>query len=266
VRQDDDVTDRYPDEPAPGPATHPSAKSTTDPIIEPIVERAAVGPAEDVGDNPAEMRAHYRAEGLDESSLAPHPMEQFARWFKQAAQAAIAGMIYEPNAMIVSTADAEGRPGSRTVLMKQYDEQGFVFYTNYDSRKARDLAANPYVSLLFPWHPMARQVIVTGTARRTGRDETAAYFRTRPHGSQLGAWASTQSSVIPSRTELEAAYEDLTARYPEGTQVPVPPHWGGFRIAPRTVEFWQGRENRLHDRLRYVAEADGTWRVERLSP
>jgi pyridoxamine 5'-phosphate oxidase len=152
------------------------------------------------------------------------------------------------------------------VLLKQYDEQGFVFYTNYDSRKARELSENPYVSLLFPWHPMARQVIVTGTARRTGRDETAAYFRTRPHGSQLGAWASAQSSVISSRDELDAAYEELSARYPEGEQVPVPPHWGGFRIAPRTVEFWQGRENRLHDRLRYVAEPDGSWRAERLSP
>ncbi|MCX5558571.1 pyridoxamine 5'-phosphate oxidase [Streptomyces sp. NBC_00038] len=212
------------------------------------------------------MREHYRAEGLAESELAATPMEQFARWFGQAAQAAAQGVVYEPNAMVVSTADSEGRPSSRTVLLKQYDEQGFVFYTNYGSRKARDLAANPYVSLLFPWHPMARQVIVTGTARRTGRDETAAYFRTRPHGSQLGAWASAQSSVIRSRAELDASYAELSARYPEGEQVPVPPHWGGFRVAPQTVEFWQGRANRLHDRLRYVAEADGSWTVERLSP
>jgi pyridoxamine 5'-phosphate oxidase len=266
------VTDRFPDEPAPESASEdagrPSAEraAAAEPDIEPIVERAARGPAEDLAHDPAEMRAHYRAEGLDEESLAAHPMDQFARWFKQAAQAAVAGMIYEPNAMVVSTADADGRPGSRTVLLKQYDEQGFVFYTNYDSRKGRDLAANPHVALLFPWHPMARQVIVTGTARRTGRDETAAYFRTRPHGSQLGAWASAQSSVIPSRTELDIAYEELSARYPEGSQVPVPPNWGGFRVAPRTVEFWQGRENRLHDRLCYVAEPDGTWRVERLSP
>ncbi|MET7601682.1 pyridoxamine 5'-phosphate oxidase [Streptomyces avermitilis] len=216
--------------------------------------------------DPAAMREHYRLEGLDETELAAHPMDQFTRWFAQAAQAAAQGVLYEPNAMVVSTADADGRPGSRTVLMKQYDEQGFVFYTNYDSRKARDLAVNPYVSLLFPWHPMARQVVVTGLARRTGRDETAAYFRTRPHGSQLGAWASTQSSVIHSRTELDAAYEQLGVRYPEGEQVPVPPNWGGFRIAPQTVEFWQGRQNRLHDRLRYVAEPDGSWRVERLSP
>lgn len=209
------------------------------------------------------MRKQYRADGLDESELAAGPMEQFGRWFLQAAQE---GAVFEPNAMVVSTADAEGHPSSRTVLMKAYDADGFVFYTNYDSRKARDLAENPYVSLLFPWHALARQVIVTGTAVRTGRDETAAYFRTRPHGSQLGAWASAQSSVISSRAELDAAYEELLARYPEGEQVPVPPHWGGFRVVPRSVEFWQGRWNRLHDRLRYVAEPGGSWRVERLSP
>ncbi|MFK4145880.1 pyridoxamine 5'-phosphate oxidase [Streptomyces sp. NPDC004065] len=211
----------------------------------------------------ASMRKHYREEGLAESDLADTPVAQFARWFQQAATE---GRLYEPNAMIVSTADAEGRPSSRTVLLKGFDEQGFVFYTNYESRKARDLACNPYVSLLFPWHPMERQVIVQGVARRTGRDETAAYFRTRPHGSQLGAWASTQSSVIASRAVVDGAYAELAARYPEGTQVPVPPHWGGFRVAPLSVEFWQGRENRLHDRLRYVAAPDGGWHVERLSP
>ncbi|MEU3103105.1 pyridoxamine 5'-phosphate oxidase [Streptomyces griseoflavus] len=211
----------------------------------------------------AAMRKQYRSEGLSETDLAATPVEQFARWFQQAATD---GGLFEPNAVIVSTADAEGRPSSRTVLLKHFDGDGFVFYTNYDSRKGRDLAENPHVSLLFPWHPMARQVIVTGTARRTGRDETAAYFRTRPHGSQLGAWASGQSSVIAGRAELDASYAGLAARYPEGEQVPVPPHWGGFRVTPRTVEFWQGRENRLHDRLRYVAEAGGGWRVERLAP
>ncbi|MGP2441336.1 pyridoxamine 5'-phosphate oxidase [Streptomyces sp. JW3] len=211
------------------------------------------------------MRQQYRAEGLGETELAATPVAQFARWFQQAATD---GGLFEPNAMVVSTADAEGRPSSRTVLLKHFDERGFVFYTNYGSRKARDLTANPHVSLLFPWHPMARQVIVTGTATRTGRDETAAYFRTRPHGSQLGAWASTQSAVVGARAELDAAYAELAGRYPEGEQVPVPPHWGGFRVLPRAVEFWQGRENRLHDRLRYVAAADGggSWRVERLSP
>lgn len=219
-------------------------------------------PHEPVPD-PSVMRKHYREEGLAEADLAATPVRQFAHWFRQAATE---GRLFEPNAMVVSTADAEGRPSSRTVLLKHFDEQGFVFYTNYDSRKARDLAENPHVSLLFPWYPMARQVIVTGVARRTGRDETAAYFRTRPHGSQLGAWASAQSSVIASRAELDAAYAELEARYPEGERVPVPPHWGGFRVVPVSVEFWQGRENRLHDRLRYVAEPGGGWRVERLSP
>ncbi|MES4879794.1 pyridoxamine 5'-phosphate oxidase [Streptomyces sp. NBC_01723] len=224
---------------------------------------AGVTDRDDVPFDLASMRKQYRAEGLAESELAAGPVEQFARWFRQAA---MEGGLFEPNAMVVSTADAEGRPSSRTVLLKHFDERGFVFYTNYDSRKGRDLGSNPYVSLLFPWHPMARQVIVTGVARRTGRDETAAYFRSRPHGSQLGAWASAQSSVVAGREGLDAAYAELAGRYPAGEQVPVPPHWGGFRVAPREVEFWQGRENRLHDRLRYVAEADGSWRVERLAP
>ncbi|WP_055702410.1 MULTISPECIES: pyridoxamine 5'-phosphate oxidase [Streptomyces] len=212
------------------------------------------------------MRQQYASEGLLEGELPAGPMDQFALWFKEAARERDA--VAEPNAMVVSTADAEGRPSSRTVLLKGFDEQGFVFFTNYESRKARELSASPYVSLLFPWHPMARQVIVTGTAARVGREETVAYFRTRPHGSQLGAWASAQSSVLASRDELDRAYADLAARYPEGEQVPVPPHWGGFRVTPETVEFWQGRSNRLHDRLRYVRTGAGlaAWRVERLSP
>ncbi|MFD7715906.1 pyridoxamine 5'-phosphate oxidase [Streptomyces sp. NPDC059814] len=218
------------------------------------------------------MREQYRSESFTEDSLAADPMQQFARWFRQVAAG---GMLHEPNAMVVSTATPEGVPSSRTVLLKMYDERGFVFFTNYESRKGRELAANPRVSLLFPWHPLARQVIVTGTAARVGREETAAYFRTRPHGSQLGAWASAQSTVIGSRDELVRRYEELAARYPEGEQIPAPPHWGGFRVVPRTIEFWQGHENRLHDRLRYAREAGagaesgdghGAWRVERLCP
>ncbi|MEU6660538.1 pyridoxamine 5'-phosphate oxidase [Streptomyces sp. NPDC046821] len=214
------------------------------------------------------MREHYLppGDGLREEDVPAQPMELFERWFNEATRAS--GILYEPNAMVVSTVDEAGRPSSRTVLLKGYDERGFVFYTNYGSRKARDLAANHQIALLFPWHPMARQVIVTGTATQTSRAETAAYFRSRPRGSQLGAWASPQSKVLGARDELDAAYAELAARYPEGESVPVPEHWGGFRVTPRTVEFWQGRENRLHDRLRYVHEVEdpGTWHVERLAP
>lgn len=211
--------------------------------------------------DPAAMREQYRSTPLLESDLAADPMDQFARWFKETAECG----LHEPNAMVVSTATPDGHPSSRTVLLKHYDGQGFVFFTNYTSRKGQEIAANPYVSLLFPWHQLARQVVVTGRAARIGRDETAAYFRTRPHGSQLGAWASDQSAPIGTREELLARYEQLAARYPEGEQVPVPPRWGGLRITPGTVEFWQGHENRLHDRLRYVAEGRH-WRVERLCP
>ncbi len=213
--------------------------------------------------DPADMREQYRTKELTPADLAPDPVQQFGAWFKETAASPA---IHEPNAMVVSTATPDGRPSSRTVLLKHYDDAGFVFFTNYGSRKGTELAANPYVSLLFPWHPLARQVIVTGRAARTGRDETAAYFRTRPHGSQLGAWASEQSSVIASRDALLARYDELAARYPETEQVPVPPHWGGFRVVPDTVEFWQGHENRLHDRLRYVRDAGGGWSVERLAP
>ncbi|THA27745.1 pyridoxamine 5'-phosphate oxidase [Streptomyces sp. RKND-216] len=207
------------------------------------------------------MRALYRAEGLSEDDLAADPYEQFALWFGQAAESG----LHEPNAMVVSTADADGRPSSRTVLLKRYDARGFVFFTHHGSRKGREIAENPHVSLLFPWHGIARQVIVGGTAQRIGRDETAAYFRTRPHGSQLGAWASEQSSRVASRAELDRTYAELAARYPEGEDVPAPPQWGGYRVAAETVEFWQGRENRLHDRLRYVRTEAG-WAVERLCP
>ncbi|MFH8346718.1 pyridoxamine 5'-phosphate oxidase [Streptomyces sp. NPDC018045] len=231
-------------------------------MLQDVAVHSADTPTPDPLD-PSAMRAQYRAEGLAEAELAPSPYDQFARWFKDAATSG----LHEPNAMVVSTADAAGRPSSRTVLLKRFDEHGFVFFTNYGSRKGRDLAQNPHVSLLFPWHPLARQVIVTGTAARIGRDETAAYFRTRPHGSQLGAWASDQSTPVASRAELERAYDDLAARYPEGEQVPAPPHWGGVRVVAQAVEFWQGRENRLHDRLRYEREAGGEdWAVVRLAP
>nr|WP_308294889.1 pyridoxamine 5'-phosphate oxidase [Streptomyces sp. JJ66] len=211
--------------------------------------------------DPAAMRAHYRHEGLREAELAGEPFEQFAHWFHDAREAG----LHEPNAMVLSTADAQGRPSSRTVLLKAYDRAGFVFFTHYGSRKGLEIEENPWVSLLFPWHGIARQVIVSGRARRTARAETTAYFRTRPHGSQLGAWASEQSATVASRTELDALYASLAARYPEGADVPAPPRWGGYRVVPETVEFWQGRENRLHDRLRY-RRAGSAWTVERLAP
>lgn len=211
--------------------------------------------------DPAAMRTQYRSEIVEEAGLDEDPMAQFARWFQQAADSD----LFEANAMVVSTATADGRPSSRTVLLKQFDTRGFVFFTNYGSRKVREIDENPYVSLLFPWHPIARQVIVTGRAVRVGRDETAAYFRSRPHGSQLGAWASEQSRVIASRAELDRRYAELAERYPEGEQVPVPPEWGGVRVVPDALEFWQGHENRLHDRLRYVLDG-GKWRIERLCP
>ncbi|KNB51969.1 pyridoxamine 5'-phosphate oxidase [Streptomyces caatingaensis] len=207
------------------------------------------------------MRAQYRTAGLAEEDLAADPYEQFARWFADA----VASGLHEPNAMVVSTADAEGRPSSRTVLLKAFDARGFVFFTNYGSRKGLEIAANPYVSVLFPWHPIARQIIVAGRAKRVAAEETAAYFRSRPRGSQLGALASDQSTVVASRAEIDAAYARLAARYPEGTEIPVPTEWGGIRVVPERLEFWQGREHRLHDRLRYVRDGEG-WRIERLCP
>lgn len=217
-------------------------------------------------DDPATMRQQYRAAGLIEDDLAGDPYEQFARWFADAVRATGSGALTEPNAMVVSTVGADGAPSSRTVLLKGYDQRGFVFFSNYGSRKGTEIAANPHVSLLFPWHPIARQVIVSGQAHRVPEEETAAYFHSRPHGSQLGAWSSRQSSVVASRAELEERYAEVAARWPEGTQVPVPPYWGGFRVEPAAVEFWQGRENRLHDRLRYMRGKGGTWTVERLAP
>lgn len=211
------------------------------------------------------MRRQYRDEGIDEAALPPEPFTLFRRWLAEV----VAADLPEPNAMVVATATPDGRPSTRTVLLKEYGEDGFVFYTNYDSRKGRELTANPAVSLLFPWHALDRQVIVTGTTERVSESRTAAYFRSRPYGSRIGAWASEQSTVIRSRDDLDKRYAETQARFPEHADVPVPPFWGGFRVTPDTIEFWQGRQNRLHDRLRYRRE-DGTdagaWAVERLSP
>lgn len=214
----------------------------------------------------ADLRITYSKSTLDERDVAPDPLTQFEHWFAQARD-----VVEEPNAMVCSTVNGAGEVSSRSVLLKSADDRGFTFFTNYTSRKGRDLAENPNVSLLFPWYDLHRQVIVNGVAERTTREETEAYFASRPHGSRVGAWASAQSTVLGGREELEARFADADATYPEGTEVPVPDYWGGFLVRVRTVEFWAGRRNRLHDRLRYTAPSvgaplDSVWPVERLSP
>jgi pyridoxamine 5'-phosphate oxidase len=213
----------------------------------------------------ADLRRHYGDIGLHESDLAADPMTQFARWLVDVLDAGEA--VTEPNAMVLSTVGADGTPSSRMVLLKGYDERGFVFYTNYRSRKGLEIAGNPSVSLQFPWVALERQVVVTGDATRVSREESEAYFRTRPYASQLGAWASPQSEVVESRERLDRAFEDAAVAFPKGFEVPLPDHWGGFVVRPWTVEFWQGRAGRMHDRLRYRRGDDGrTWVVERLAP
>jgi pyridoxamine 5'-phosphate oxidase len=208
-----------------------------------------------------ELRREYSGAELDERDLAADWPTQFGRWL----DGTVAAGLPEPNAMVLATADPAGRPSSRTVLLKEYDERGFVFFTNYESGKGADLAANPQASLVFPWFAIFRQVIVLGSVERTGREETEAYFATRPRGAQLGAWASPQSRPLADRAELEAAWRVAQERF-AGEEVPAPPHWGGFRIRPQSVEFWQGRVSRLHDRLRYRRAAGDGWLVERLAP
>jgi pyridoxamine 5'-phosphate oxidase len=193
--------------------------------------------------------------------LAADPVEQFSAWL---ADAAAAGLP-EPNAMVLSTVSAAGRPRARTVLLKEHGQAGFVFYTNHTSAKAQDLAGHGHASALFPWYALRRQVIVQGAVTQMSQADSEPYFHSRAHGSQIGAWASRQSSVIGSRAVLEEAYARLEERWPEGTTVPMPDFWGGYRLVPDLVEFWQGRASRLHDRLRY--RRDGAhWLVERLSP
>jgi pyridoxamine 5'-phosphate oxidase len=221
---------------------------------------------------------------LRRADLDPNPVAQFSKWFDQAAGARTSGRVrqlciklyktllliptrdvIDVTAMTLATVDKEGRPSARVVLLKGVDDRGFVFFTNYDSRKGRDLAGNPQAALVFYWSHQVRQVCVSGEVTRLTPAESDAYFKTRPRGSQLEAWASQQSAVVPDRATLEARWKQLEAQY-AGEEVPRPPFWGGYRLAPARIEFWQGRPNRLHDRFRYTRQPDQTWRIERLSP
>lgn len=208
----------------------------------------------------AALRTSYRLTGLDEAELAADPIEVFRAWLDEA----VAGGFAEPTAMTLATARLDGQPSARTVLLKEADARGFVFYTNTRSRKAAELAANPRAALVFRWPEAERQVTVTGGVERVSDEEADAYFATRPRGSQLGAWASPQSEVIPSRAYLEARFEEADAAHAHN-RVPRPPHWSGYRLVPETVEFWQGRPNRLHDRLRYTRGTMG-WERHRVAP
>ena len=211
--------------------------------------------------NVADIRSSYSRGKLHRADLHNDPIEQFNRWLKDACEAG----IVEPTAMSVATAGVDGRPLIRTVLLKGMDGRGFVFFTNLESRKARQLAENPNAALLFPWLILERQVVITGPVEKLSSAEVLKYFLTRPRESQLAAWASRQSTVISSRKMLEMEWEHMKAKFGNG-QVPLPSFWGGYRVKPETIEFWQGRQNRLHDRFEYVRQPDGSWLINRLAP
>lgn len=215
--------------------------------------------------NPAALRSPYAGDPLTEDVVSPDPFAQFAAWLDDAARAGLP----EANAMILATSGADGWPDARTVLLKGYGHDGFVFYTNYTSHKGRELTENPRAALVFPWHAVRRQIRVRGTVERLDAEASAEYFHSRPYGSQLGAWASErQSAVISGRGVLRERFAELSRRWPEGTTVPLPEFWGGYRVRPSEIEFWQGGADRLHDRLRFRRDttAGAEWTMERLAP
>ncbi len=210
----------------------------------------------------AAVREEYLAGGLNEQNCNPNPILQFEAWMKDAQ----AAHLKEPNAMTLATATPEGLPSARVVLLKEVSDAGFVFYTNYASRKSRELEANPFAALTFYWPELERQVRVEGQVRRVAREQSEAYFKTRPRGSRLGAWASHQSEIVPNRETLLAKLQELEAAYALADDIPAPEFWGGYCLKPDTIEFWKGRPNRLHDRLRYRKKGEQEWTIERLSP
>ena len=209
----------------------------------------------------SDARKDYARSSLHEENLDPDPIRQFALWFDEATKSAVP----EPNAMTLATCTSDGRPSARIVLLRGVDERGFAFFTNYESRKARELDSNPWAALVFFWHDLERQVRVEGRVERVSAEDSDVYFHSRPESSRIGAWASPQSQVIPSREALEERFGDLENRFADGA-ISRPPNWGGYRLVPDRVEFWQGRPSRLHDRLRYTRRQHGDWLIERLAP
>lgn len=207
------------------------------------------------------LRHEYDRHGLRRADLHSDPFKQFGAWFA----AALAADIRDVNAMTLATATSAGKPSVRIVLLKAFDDRGFTFFTNYDSEKGRQLETNPHAALNFFWPKLERQIRISGSVERTSREDSAAYFHSRPPGSRLGAWVSKQSEVIDSRQILDARLEQMEERFADG-EIPLPPHWGGYRLKPDQIEFWQGRPNRLHDRFRYSRQAHGAWQIDRLAP